>query len=319
MVAVGGAILGGELGGVIGGLLDAGAAVAGGAIITGIGYAVAKLVGQSGSISSASTQAAQAQLGSWGAAGAASFANTLVSLAQAGQGMLSAIQGAYLDTAGEFEKLFSEYLPQLRTWALQQDEAAAGYAIQQANDWTDATSEQTNAALRDDVDALNQSIFANRVSAHMEALGDYESAIGQLAADKSQLQLQIAFTGEQAATYTDLQVGQAREAATAQVGAEATARMGAVSNAEAVAAAATAAVATDLANWLKSCGDNLCSGLSGLASVLPDVTNLFIDGVLFAFLAEAIRDPSGQATDTIGVLTPLASQGESMLSSLLGI
>lgn len=292
---------------------------AGGAIIGGIGYGVAKLLGQSGAITSASTQAAQAQIQSWGSAGAGSFANTLVSLAQAGQGMLSAIQGAYLDTAGEFEKLFSAYLPQMYQRTEVNDEAAAGYAIAQANDWTDATNQQTDAALAADVNTLNQSIFDNRVSAHLEAESDYDSAIGQLQADKSQLQFQIAYQGQLSAAYTDTQVGYAEQAATQAIDGEAATRAQAISATQEIAATATAAVATVVNDWLKECGDPLCSNLSGFGNILNDLMGAITDGTVFAMLAEAIADPGGAIDAWDPEVRGVASTVGGILGQLLGI
>lgn len=85
------------------------------------------------------------------------------------------------------------------------------------------------------------------------------------------------------------------------------------------AAAATAAVAIELEQYLDQCGRNLCNGLGGISHLLPDLLALFETGTLLALVAEAIREPETAARAAEAVAGPIIDELDGALRALAGV
>lgn len=64
----------------------------------------------------------------------------------------------------------------------------------------------------------------------------------------------------------------------------------------AAAAAVGAAAAAAFKTWETSCGDPLCTNLSGFGNIIAAIEGIITDGALVALIAGAVIDPAGTAT-----------------------
>lgn len=87
----------------------------------------------------------------------------------------------------------------------------------------------------------------------------------------------------------------------------------------AAATAATALVAEGVNTWLRDCGDPLCSGLSGLAKLLPGVEKLFESGLVFALVAAAAADPDGMATAVRETMSGAVESTDGLVRGVVGL
>lgn len=86
----------------------------------------------------------------------------------------------------------------------------------------------------------------------------------------------------------------------------------------ATAAAATATVAAELTAYLETCGNDLCSGLSGLSRLLPALTGLMATGELMAIVYQCANDPIGGARDVAGAVGGVAEGGLDLFRTVTG-
>jgi hypothetical protein len=89
--------------------------------------------------------------------------------------------------------------------------------------------------------------------------------------------------------------------------------------AEAAGIAAAGVVATELEDYLRNCGRNLCSGLNPLSTLLQELAPLVEGGMLFALVAEAARNPAGVADEVVAVLSPIAGEAASLFRDATGV
>ena len=87
----------------------------------------------------------------------------------------------------------------------------------------------------------------------------------------------------------------------------------------AFATAAVGVVEADLTRLETECTDNLCSGLSDLASLFNDLTGDLGLAALFALAAEFAADPKGAAADVQSTLGPVAEGASTVIRDLIGI
>jgi hypothetical protein len=89
--------------------------------------------------------------------------------------------------------------------------------------------------------------------------------------------------------------------------------------AEAAGIAAAGVVATELEDYLKNCGRNLCGGLNTLSTLLQELAPLVEGGILFALVAEAYRDAPGVAHEIESVVGPVVDGTVGLVRSAAGI
>jgi hypothetical protein len=86
----------------------------------------------------------------------------------------------------------------------------------------------------------------------------------------------------------------------------------------AVALSAAKAVETDLGNLKAECTDNLCSGLSGAASLVNGLLEQGFVAALLGYAAWGASDPRGCGNATADVLVPIAGAAKDTVDAAIG-
>lgn len=71
--------------------------------------------------------------------------------------------------------------------------------------------------------------------------------------------------------------------------------------------------------YLNRCGNNLCSGLNDLSSLLQQLGKLFEEGALFALVAAAATHPAEVARDVESVISPIATEAATLFRDATGV
>lgn len=134
----------------------------------------------------------------------------------------------------------------------------------------------------------------------------YTGVVGDIDALEQKVELEIGRAEVQAKDYTDGAVQDAELALDAVIGA----------GIAGVTALATG-IANTLRNFLDDCGNDLCEANNQQAKNSLNLSSLLGDGLLFGFLAAAIRDPKGTADVTEPVLQPFATAAGDVVDALV--
>lgn len=74
-----------------------------------------------------------------------------------------------------------------------------------------------------------------------------------------------------------------------------------------------------ITKYLDECGNNLCSGLNPLSTLLQQLGKIFEEGALFALVAAAATHPAEVARDVESVISPIASEAATLFRDATGV
>lgn len=230
---------------------------------------------------------------------------------------LSQALGAADTAAAEISSILNGNLPQVAQLA----QAEANDAQANAEQYTNQEVQQEAASRQQADQAVQNQAYQWATQAESQATDQFNQAESDIAAERdraeaAEQQLQSNLTAEQNRAETAEQ--QAEQDAVSQANGYTD---GQVRGAEALAAAALAAqVASDAAEFaVLTAGVEAVADLAGDALLAGALSTLITDGLLFGFLAAAIKFPQQTADASVAVVSPLTDTIGGLLDSLIGV
>lgn len=224
----------------------------------------------------------------------------------------------YWDAVGHADQLYAQetaYAQQLEHQAeahadvLAQQETAYAQSLYAAG--ISYTQQETHAA-----EAFTQQL-ANQGIAYTQAETAAAEAFTQQLANQGEAYTQQAIASTQG--WVQQQVGALEHEIAAGYTAATTYAHDVAAAAVLPVAALAGATSLSLTKYLEECGTNLCRGLNPLSTLLQELGAVVEGGLLFALVAQAVRDPGGTAHEVRSLVTPVVDEASAGFRALTGV